>query len=73
MKFRLTGIREEDLANSPGNTATAAVVASTPVERVVVAELTAPDVPGYYGIRVPYNVIEGARVGDEFTLHLERA
>jgi hypothetical protein len=69
MKVRLTAISEEDLVNMP---ASATAATPSPFEKVIVARLAAPDVPGYYGIHIPYKVIEGAQVGDEFTLHLER-
>ncbi len=69
MKVRLTAISEEDLSTLP-TTATAST--PSPFEKVVIARLMAIDMPSYYGIHIPYKVIEGAQIGDEFTLHLER-
>lgn len=68
MKVRLTAISEEDLSTQP---TTATAPTPSPFEKIIVARLMATDMPPYYGIHIPYKVIEGAQVGDEFTLHLE--
>ncbi len=69
MKVRLTGISEEDLSTMPAPAGAAVPPAG---QKAIIARLTVPDVPAYYGLHVPYDLIEPAQVGDEFTLHLEK-
>jgi hypothetical protein len=72
MKVRLTGITEEPVYLS-------LPVAEPTVEsssiRATMARfdvINPPTPTSYTTILVPYLVVKGAQVGDEFTLHLER-
>ncbi len=72
MKVRLTGITEEPVyLNLPGD---GAPVESSSV-RATMARfevINSPTPTSYTAVLVPYAVVDGAQVGDEFTLHLER-
>jgi hypothetical protein len=77
MKVELTAISKQSLepptATSSGNVGAPSVVVGT----IIMAQFSATDgrgLPQYgAGVFVPYELVEGAKVGDVFTLHLERA
>jgi hypothetical protein len=72
MQVRLTGITEEPAyINMPGG----GPAIETPSRRITMARcevVNQPTPTSYSVILVPYALVEGAQVGDEFTLHLER-
>ncbi len=72
MKVRLTGITEEPAyINLPGREA----MIEAPSQRITMARceiVNQPTPTSYSVILVPYALVDGAQVGDEFTLHLER-
>ena len=74
MKTKLTGINEEPTyAAFPDGTTIPQ--AQSPSGTITMARLSVSGLPspqGYNVIVIPYAVIEGAQIGDEFTLHLER-
>lgn len=77
MRVRLVGIAEEGIYDDPQNSGGSVGAGPRRASRyVVMASLRLvegqEDAP-YSGLNIPYEAIKGAQVGDEFTLHLERA
>lgn len=72
MKFRLRSIGEEPTYKQASETA----VPEPDGGFIVLAHLQVVNVPQmsgpYVGVTVPYAMIKGAQVGDEFTVYFER-
>jgi hypothetical protein len=77
MKVELTGIRKESLQAPTAQGENGGAMPAQITGHIVMAQFEPADrrgLPQYgAGVFVPYELVEGAQVGDVFTLHLERA
>lgn len=74
MKLRLTGIYEENrFPPTYASSGSAPAIMPPPSQKVVIAQLQhMPSSPLEIHLNVPGELVGDAKIGDEFTLHLER-